>query len=448
MIKLKITKNKSILKTNLLVLVSLFMVIGPPAEQVYAIDSTFYSQNNLIIYDPGSNSDASNSSCSGSTTLSGKDNLEKIWNYLIQKGLSNTQVAGVLGNIQVESGFSPTRQEIAHSGTQNGGWGLVQWTGGRRTQLRQDIKEKNDSLLIYESNTSTYGGAVSASSGYALPNIPVADNDALLAIELDFLYNESISRTVSVNTKKYDTVAHHHIEDTYSGMTEWDAIKSAPTIEDASDIWLFSFERPADQTTNQTTRANNASKILENATGYSPSDSTGTSCATGNFAQTVLKFALPEYHPATYAGADKAMPDYVKAADEARANKYYVGDGAAPTYADCGGFITTLMHSSGYDPTYNTNSDGKGGGPTQDQFNWLMANWNDLGPASNIDVGTLQPGDVWVTNGSGHTFVYVGDIPGFSAKAASASQNDRVPMADNHQSLTSDQQGAHWFRKK
>lgn len=58
-------------------------------------------------------------------------NAKAIWNFLKYKGLSDAAAAGVLGNIQAESGFNPGIEEIA-----NGiGYGLIQWSFGRRTAL-------------------------------------------------------------------------------------------------------------------------------------------------------------------------------------------------------------------------------------------------------------------------------------------------------------------------
>ena len=39
--------------------------------------------------------------------LKGKDNAEKIWNYFKGKGMNDFAIAGIMGNIQQESGCNP-----------------------------------------------------------------------------------------------------------------------------------------------------------------------------------------------------------------------------------------------------------------------------------------------------------------------------------------------------
>jgi hypothetical protein len=52
-------------------------------------------------------------------------------------GLSKAQIAGVLGNLQLESGFNPRVNEGGQVGAPlgRGGYGFAQWTGGRQTNL-------------------------------------------------------------------------------------------------------------------------------------------------------------------------------------------------------------------------------------------------------------------------------------------------------------------------
>lgn len=59
-------------------------------------------------------------------------------------GLTRAQIAGVLGNFQLESGFNPRINEGGRVGAPAGagGYGLAQWTGGRQTGLINYAKKK------------------------------------------------------------------------------------------------------------------------------------------------------------------------------------------------------------------------------------------------------------------------------------------------------------------
>ncbi len=110
----------------------------------------------------GSNTSSNASCCAGSTQLSGSSNEAKIFNYLTQKGLSTAQAAGILGNMQTESGFEPQRYEgtasgvittadqwrpnVDANGQHHDGWGLVQWTPGSKIidPTKRAIKDPNE----------------------------------------------------------------------------------------------------------------------------------------------------------------------------------------------------------------------------------------------------------------------------------------------------------------
>ena len=84
-----------------------------------------------------------NSDSSSSVSLSGKNNKEKIFNYLVNTAhFTPAQAAGIMGNMQDESGFEPQRQQgiFDHLVTPDNftdpdgrtGYGLVQWTPGEK----------------------------------------------------------------------------------------------------------------------------------------------------------------------------------------------------------------------------------------------------------------------------------------------------------------------------
>ena len=142
----------------------------------------------------GANGATSNSCCAptSSIQLSGKDNMEKILKYLLELKdkdgktvFTLAQAAGILGNFHVESGFVPNIQQgesdpkNRHPGGGSwpkGGWGIAQWTQnpGRRGTMIKWLEDHNASQFYVDGT----------------PELSPADNDTLLAVELDFFWNE------------------------------------------------------------------------------------------------------------------------------------------------------------------------------------------------------------------------------------------------------------------
>lgn len=59
--------------------------------------------------------------------LSGGSNPEKVWNFFAEKGFSPDAIAGIMGNLEVESGFDPKIKQPDGPGR-----GLLQWSEGER----------------------------------------------------------------------------------------------------------------------------------------------------------------------------------------------------------------------------------------------------------------------------------------------------------------------------
>ena len=395
-------------------------------------DQSFYSNNNILFYNPDDNTCTAGSSTS-SASLAGNSNAERIWNWLRQQGgLTSEQAAGVMGNMSVEtaSTFSPTIQQIG-SPWPLGGWGLVQWTNypdgsstGRRSTVVTTLDKQTGLGQYYDAK---YSKPPTIADGGRDPGVPVDINIRLLDFELNYIMQESQGRTVSksVASQGFGT----------AGAGEWDTLKQQKTVEDATVFWHNNFEVSSQTPAEVISSRGEAAKRVFNS--FSSTTSTATSCpntiTSGSFSSYVLAYAWPDYHKAPYLQKTAA---YQAAITKAKSEGRYVGaDGI-----DCGGFITTLMVDSGFDPTYNNN--GKGGN-TDAQLAWLQAHWQNLGNGSSINPANLQPGDVAML--PGHTFVYVGHIPGFNSVIASSSLNERAPMAGKEQLTASN---VTWFRKK
>lgn len=149
--------------------------------------------------------------------LTGKNNEEKIWNYLIGKGLSKAGAAGLMGNLYAESALNPKNLQQTYekklgytddsytAAVDNGsysnfvrdsaGYGLAQWTYWSRKQ-----------------NMLEFARAAGKSVGD-------------LEMQLGFLFKEL--------TEGYKSVL--------------SVLKAASSVKAASDSVLLNYERPADQ---------------------------------------------------------------------------------------------------------------------------------------------------------------------------------------------------------
>lgn len=382
------------------VLIALGSAITPGLAYAQAgFDEQFYSSNDILFYDPTVTC-TGGGNFAGLPTLVGNSNAEKIWNFLTSKGLSPEQAAGVMGNLQQESGFRPDAVE----GGNGIGFGIAQWSFGRRTQLETAAAKKG---------------------------ILASD----LSFQLEFLYQEATTRTAI-----------------RGGGTEWEVLKRQATVNDALVFWHDSFERSADSAQKViSVRGKYAQDAFASfnkggasTPGTSSSSSSSSGCpsaaVTGDLAQLTVAYAWPQYHAAPYVNK---QPAYETAIQKAKSEGKYIGGITYPG-VDCGGFITTLMINSGFEPNYNYGGViSSGAGSTTNQEAWLKANWQTLGKGSSINTGDLKPGDVAMQ--PGHTFVYVGTVPGLDSKVASSSLDQRAPMAGKESLVDS---SVTWYRKK
>ncbi len=400
-------KTSILLKRGILVLTAIILCNSSPSE-VFARDPIFRTQNHVLWSDDCET--APSSIGSDTAPLVGSDNAQKVWNYFKGTGLSDEQVAGIMGNLAWESG-DPTFNKATDSEelSGGGGYGLAQWTGGRRTQL-------NDAA-------SRAGSSVTD-----------------LQFQLDYLHQEMKTRT----------------ERDGGSTTEMDGIKKTGSVEEATEYFMYNFERPGDLRLEE--RTEYAKQYLAKYGGTGGGDATtggkdsssgkckssgGSSvnssaeCGEGGLIGTLKCYAWPKYR-----GLDiTPTEDYKKAIERAQSQGRYVGGTAHPGI-DCGGFVSLLLQDSGFEPAYNYS--GKGGN-TVSQYKWTKENWQTLGQGNQINVADLRPGDV-ANDENNHTFMFVGPVDGFEPTGiASASWDERAPMA-GHENPTESKWT--WFRKK
>lgn len=390
----------------LFMLATLIAATSAPALAFADDDKSFFGTNDIIFYSSEKSCVAGSSGAlvagDGTNPKTPEEVKKVVWGFLLGKGLSPEQTAGLMGNIQQESGFRPDAVE----GGNGIGFGIVQWSFERRTTLENAAKQQG----------------VPASS---------------LAFQLEYLFQES-------NARKSKT---------YPGVSEWEGMKRQPDVRAATLYWEDNFERSADGPDKLEGRVKFAQAIFDEFNGKVGATGSAKCGVIDNssFLATVKSYAWPEYHAAPYV---TAKPEYVTALNRARAEGRYIGGDVTPGI-DCGGFVTTLMVDSKFEPAYNYEGlVAKGAGITGTQERWLQANWQVFGKGNAVNVADLQAGDVAMQ--PGHTFVFVGDKgnkpEGFDGIVASASiRGDggpdlrRAPMAGrenpNAPSIT-------WYRKK
>ena len=196
----------------------------------------------------------------------------------------------------------------------------------------------------------------------------------------------------------------------------------------------------------------------------------GNTCRdSGDLIGKVRGYVWPEHHDAPY---HDRMPDYAEVVDSKRipSGLYVGGSVGGVNGIDCGGFVTTLLNESGFDPEYNYGGDTSKGASNvnggqvpyvlenPDKWEMINSDWNT--PIS--DESQLSPGDVAYSNCStvgtasendcGHTYVYIGEVEGYETHIASASYSThgsgRAPMS-GYEAIIQDSNGPiRWFHKK
>ena len=141
-------KKKNVFRIKAWLLLAIILLgFQTGTARVFAIDEGFYSNNDILFYNPNT--------CvvgqgEGTSSLVGNDNLEKILRYYVGKGLTLVQASGIAGNFSRESSFNPAKIQGGAVAPDNytlvngTGFGLAQWTPvGRQNGLTDLSKSSN-----------------------------------------------------------------------------------------------------------------------------------------------------------------------------------------------------------------------------------------------------------------------------------------------------------------
>jgi hypothetical protein len=344
-------------------------------------------------------------STTGTVNVTGDNEIQMVWSGLISIGFTPEQAAGIMGNMKTESlDFNAAVYEVPYSdsfdyynnnGGLNGsgaGVGLVQWSNGRRPPFLQYVRSHANVNFFDESfvqnRSFDFRGpqfvAEAQENGFSLDDIR-----NFYAVEIEY-----------INTETTDGGS-------YSGIRE------TATLEEASDWWLFQYERPADQSDGpRDARRDQSSEIFEM---WENGELSGGDSCNGNTADnsslvaTAISMSWPDSNHYR-----EIKPEYLAGlqADNSPTNLSYA--------QDCGHFVATVIRASGTDGNFT-----KGGTSGMQSY---MADHPELWePIENTgDEADLQPGDVFVVNAgsgsgsSGHILLYIGpQVNGFNIASAS-----------------------------
>lgn len=375
---------------------------------VAEFDQTFFTGNDILFYDPTCEASAA---AVAAVQLAGNDNTEKILNFFMRKGLSLAQASGIVGNMMQESGLNPAivqggrviREDEDYTPQNGVGFGLVQWTfTSRQKPLQDHVRQMGVKITDLGGQLEFVWKELNGGYTKTLTALKSTEDPVQAAIYVHGPPSPGYEASAD-SPEKVRTVRGGNAKKVY------DKYKDAPAL--AGSTAATAMNNPStddgDGHTAELTAAQNTPP---------KSDGCNNSFAGGNLNETLMAYAWDDYK-----GNDiKARDEYSNAVNRALSEKRYVG-GIQHKGIDCGGFVTTLLYDSGFDKAYNSNAKG---GATYAQEEWLKKNWHEI---SATDASDRQPGDVAIN--AQHTYMYVGDVPGFKSKIASASLDERAPMA-------------------
>ncbi len=113
-------------------------------------------------------------------------NQDMITAFLDAKGLTDAQIAGVLGNLKVESGFSPTAYNPGEKAI-----GIAQWEGPRRTALQAFAAKTGGSETSLGTQLRFMWAELNGSESRAFAKLKATSTPAAAAAAWDQYYERS-----------------------------------------------------------------------------------------------------------------------------------------------------------------------------------------------------------------------------------------------------------------
>ena len=243
----------------------------------------------------------------GAGNLTGNDNRDKVWNYLISKGLTPFQAAGMMGNMQAEAGFKPQLVEYGYLNSR----GEISRVG-QPSSLDDKVppNQKTNGQPGYGIVQFTSPGYKQALRDRSAQNGVIAGD---LGLQLDYLWELLTSNSWGTN------------------------LRATTTINEASDVFLKQLERPKNIAGQIGIRRDNAEKIFNFYSGSvvaSSISNTGanqgceSSISQGSSASVVLV----------------AQQELASQGDTTGGDKYELGDKSIPW---CAAFVSYVLKKAG-----------------------------------------------------------------------------------------------------
>lgn len=358
-------------KLTLLSLVGVIVSTSLAPINVLAVTDSFFSANDILFYSRDSVcvTSTNTSGLSSPVTVNKSPELERIFQLLVDGEMNAGQAAAVMGNMYTETGGSFSGDQ--HEAGNDIGYGLAQWSFGRRTNLEAFAEQKG---------------------------VPPSD----IPMQIEFLINE------------YSSSYKARLDDT--------PFKDGSDIAASTTAWMRIFEAPMEEPLNDPAKLNSeripAANIIYgyygglahgSATAVAGCNPSENGVVAGDIVNTALGLALTS--PATNGMTSKAdARDTYQTAKE----QY----NPASDWTDCGGFVSTVLKSSGVDPNYPMG--------TSIQATYVRSHPEKYVVIEDpsLDGTDLQPGDILISTDVGHTILYTGQQ---AYPYADASLGERVP---------------------
>lgn len=135
-----VQQKQSMMSRIVLGLLAALLVVATIPGSTHAQSVNHYNSSEIKnqLYEP-TGCDPSQGDSAGGGNLVGSDNIEKAYNYFVQKGLQPFQSAGIIGNLMQESGVNPKSVQPGGAGR-----GIAQWSEGGRWAVLQSWAGNRD----------------------------------------------------------------------------------------------------------------------------------------------------------------------------------------------------------------------------------------------------------------------------------------------------------------